>query len=175
MPQLVSEKFNVAWFKLAEFVHRKEKERALALYRLLVHSVLDAALILQLEGDLLLSFKDEKAIDLYKRAATLYEEAGKHLEAVLVYEHIAKIISPSLELSEKMFHLYDILKHDAKKARCAAQIVRMLLEAGEHEKLEEFLAQLVLKLEQKRMSQFLSKLALLDANAFAYAQEFLPS
>jgi len=214
MPQLVSEKFNVAWFKLAEFVQRKEKERALALYRLLVHSVLDAALILQLEGDLLLAFKDEKAVELYKRAALLYEETGRHLEAVLVYEHIAKIVPPSLELTEKMFHLYTLLGHETKKTRCAAQIVRILLEAQEEERLEEFFAQLTLSSsykavvhetyvltflkresyaeqpflqkhidavldgyltdpEHKKISVFLNNLAVLDANASAYAQEIL--
>lgn len=144
MPQLVSEKFNVAWFKLAEFVTRKEKERALALYRLLVHSVLDTALILQLEGDLLLSFKDEKAIELYKRAALLYEESGRYLEAVLLYQHCLKVTSQHVELLEKIFQLYSKLKDDAKKVRTAIHLIKLLVERKESNKIRDFFAQITL-------------------------------
>ncbi len=60
MKQLNHDKYNVAWYKLAEFVVRKEKERALSLLRLLTHSFNDQALKDQLEGDLLRSFDDHK-------------------------------------------------------------------------------------------------------------------
>lgn len=166
MPQLASEKFNVAWFKLAEFVQRKEKERALAIYRLLVHSVLDTALISQLEGDLLLSFKDEKAIDLYKRAAFQYEQAGRYLEAALVYEHIIKITAPSLELVEKLFQWYDLIAYHTKKARCAAHLVRMLMEAQLLEKLESFFAQLTLPKHLKALAHESFVLTFLKSEAY---------
>ena len=58
MKHLPSDKYNVAWFKLAECVARGEKEKALGVYRLLVHSLDEPAFIRQLEGDLLLAFKD---------------------------------------------------------------------------------------------------------------------
>lgn len=128
MTQLVSEKFNVAWFKLAELVNRKEKERALSLYRLLVYALLDKALILQLEGDLLLAFKDEKAIDLYKRAAMLHEETGRYNEAVLLYEHMLKVAPPTVEHLEKMLQLYTLLSYDAKKARIEHRLARLQCE-----------------------------------------------
>ena len=67
-------KFNVAWFKLAEFVGRKEKERALGVYRLLSHSLPDDAFAAQLRGRFLMAFYDEKAVDAYVKAARLYEK-----------------------------------------------------------------------------------------------------
>lgn len=82
-----TDKYTIAWFKLAEFVTRKEKERALGIYRLLVHSLHDDALALQLEGDLLLSFGDEKALEKYTKAAEAYTNLGKHVHAAGIYEH----------------------------------------------------------------------------------------
>lgn len=105
MTQLPSDKFNVAWFKLAELVVRKEKERALYIYRLLVHSLQDEALTAQLEGDLLLSFNDEKAIDCYIRAATLYERSDRYIEAIAIYEQILSWRSLA-EYSDRLANLY---------------------------------------------------------------------
>jgi len=84
--QIQPGKSSVAWFKLAEFVGRKEKEKALGIYRLLMHYLSDEAIAAQLEGDLLFSFADEKAIDCYTRAALLYEKQDRLLEAVSLYE-----------------------------------------------------------------------------------------
>ena len=88
MKEIQSDKYSVAWFKLAEFVGRGEKERALGLYRLLMHSFDDRAFTYQLEGDLLLSFNDEEAQDRYIQAARLYQEDGNVFKAVAVYEHL---------------------------------------------------------------------------------------
>lgn len=87
MTQLPSDKYTMAWFKLAEFVTRKEKERALGIYRLLVHSLQDEAFALQVEADLLLSFGDAKAIEKYTKAAETYIKSGKYIQAVGIYEH----------------------------------------------------------------------------------------
>lgn len=87
MKQLNSDKYNVAWYKLAEFVVRKEKERALALLRLLTHSFNDQALKEQLEGDLLRSFDDHKnASDKYFNAAQRYSREGKAIDSAALYE-----------------------------------------------------------------------------------------
>ncbi len=86
----LSEKCNVAWFKLAEFVGRKEKERALAVYRLLAYSLSNDAFTAQLEGDLLLAFEDAKAFELYDRAARLYERNGQHEHAAHLDHKIAR-------------------------------------------------------------------------------------
>ncbi len=87
MKQLHPDKYNVAWYKLAEFVVRKEKERALALLRLLTHSFNDQALKDQLEGDLLRSFDDCKnASEKYFAAAQLYSKEGKSIDSAALYE-----------------------------------------------------------------------------------------
>lgn len=151
MAQLISGKFNVAWFKLAEFVNRKEKERALALCRLLIHSLTDKALIMQLEGDLLLAFKDEKSIEVYKRAAQLYEESGRFLQAALVYEHLANIAPTQIDVLEKMVHMYMTLSYEAKIARCSAQLIRLLLDRQEIDKANEILAQSSLNSRHKAL------------------------
>ena len=89
MKHLNAEKYNLAWFKLAECVSRGEKERALGVYRLLSHSVGNDALAKQLFGDLLLCF-DQKgdAIQQYKLAAQVYKKQGKSIESIAVYEHL---------------------------------------------------------------------------------------
>lgn len=215
MAQLISEKFNVAWFKLAEFVNRKEKERALALYRLLIHSLSDKALIVQLEGDLLLAFKDEKSIEVYKRAAILYEESGRLLQAALVYEHLANVSPAQTEFLEKVLRIYISLSYEVKMAHCSAQLIRLLFNRHEPEKAYEILAQCLLRSrheallheafvfgliknhgyasqehtinrhingvivgflddpEHRKITMFLSRLAVLDTAAYDYAFDLL--
>ena len=73
MNQVVADKYNIAWFKLADCVARGEKERALGVFRLLSHSFDDPALARQLHGDLLLSFRDERAQEKYEEAVTALE------------------------------------------------------------------------------------------------------
>jgi len=89
MKHLNAEKYNLAWFKLAECVSRGEKERALGVYRLLSHSVGSDALAKQLFGDLLLCFNEkERAIQQYKQAAETYKKRGKIIESIAIYEHL---------------------------------------------------------------------------------------
>ena len=78
MKHVPQDKYNVAWFTLAECVARGEKVRALGVYRLLAYSIDDSAFRRQLEGDILLAFQDkDDAIVKYKEAAFLYQKAGK--------------------------------------------------------------------------------------------------
>lgn len=88
MKQVPSDKYNIAWFRLAEYVARGEKERALGVYRLLSHSLDDSAFARQLEGDIFLSFGDSQALICYQDAAILYKNAGLLRKAVAVYEHL---------------------------------------------------------------------------------------
>jgi len=89
MKHLNAEKYNLAWFKLAECVSRKEKERALGVYRLLSHSLDNDALAVQLAGDLFLCFEDQKeAVKKYLQAADLYKKNNKFVESIAVYEHV---------------------------------------------------------------------------------------
>jgi len=87
-----SDKYSVAWFKLAECVTRGEQERAFGVYRLLAHSFEDKAFALQLAGDLYLAFSDSaSAVAKYEMAAQLYQESGRTGEAAAVYEHLYTI------------------------------------------------------------------------------------
>jgi hypothetical protein len=83
-----SGKSSIAWFKLAEFTNRREKERALLFYRLLVHSINDEAVACQLEGDLYAAFNDQRALDCYRRAARMYTQTNKAEHAETLYELI---------------------------------------------------------------------------------------
>ncbi len=82
---VLSGKQVIAWFALAEFVQRKEKERALAVYRLLAHSLAhDVAVAAQLEGDLLQAFNDVRAADAYMRAFEVFEKEGRSVHAASI-------------------------------------------------------------------------------------------
>jgi len=97
MKHVSSDKYSVAWFKLAECVARGEQERAFGVYRLLSHSFEDKAFAHQLAGDLYLAFDNpELAIDKYEQAAQLYKKDGRLSEATAVYDHLATINSPGV-------------------------------------------------------------------------------
>jgi hypothetical protein len=97
MPHKVTEKYNIAWFKLAECVSRGDKERALGVYRLLSHSLHNEAFRAQLEGDIWLSFGElDNAIMQYREAAHKYRLNKQLLEAASVFEHL-QLLDPSSE------------------------------------------------------------------------------
>ena len=85
MRHLPANKYNIAWFKLAECVSRGEKERALGVYRLLSHSLDDEAFVYQLEGDILLAFGDSLgAIQRYVYALQTYKRYTRFVEAAAI-------------------------------------------------------------------------------------------
>lgn len=136
------EKFNVAWFKLAEFVGRKEKERALGVYRLLSHSLPDDAFAAQLEGDLLMAFYDEKAVEVYQKAARLYEKNGQYDQAALLYEQMLMIRPENRDFLIHALRLYELIKNDVKIARCASQLARLLIKNGALDALNDLMSTL---------------------------------
>ncbi len=136
MRQLPADKYNVAWFKLAEFVVRGEKERALGLYRLLVHSFDDAALAYQLEGDLLLSFHDGAAAkEKYEYAAQKYAQAHRFIESAAVYEHLISLASDCQDYHEQLLLLYKKLNYDARLLVVLKQVGELLVKKGRTEDL----------------------------------------
>lgn len=82
---------SVAWFKIAELIARREREKALGVCRLLAHSFPDRAYELQLEGDILWALEDTLAQERYTQAAQLYEQNERWIEAIALYEHITTI------------------------------------------------------------------------------------
>ena len=92
MKTFASESYTIAWFKIADFVSRGEKERALHMYPLLMHSISEPAISYQLEGDILLAFDDMAALECYRKAVELYKKSGKLRQAIGVYEHASLFV-----------------------------------------------------------------------------------
>lgn len=104
----------VAWFKLADLITRKEKEKALILYRLLSHSFDDKAYALQVEGDILWSLEDEVALDKYRQAAYLYKKEKKLVAATAVYEHLLTLQPNNYDFLSTLIILYVLLSWPEK-------------------------------------------------------------
>jgi len=110
----VGERKNIAWFKLAEFVTRGEKERALGLFRLLTHSFEDRAFIKKLEAEILASFSDEQAFAEYLQAAHLYRANGQLIEAVSIFETLTLFQPERSEHYEKVIAIFHELNNQEK-------------------------------------------------------------
>jgi tetratricopeptide (TPR) repeat protein len=123
------DKYTVAWFKLAECIARREKERALGVYRLLAHSFEDHAYRHQLEGDILYSFHDDaQALDTYKKAISLYIQDGRVLQAVALYEHIIGI-SFDPQLLGELIALCESCSLSDKKMRYQEMLVERYIQS----------------------------------------------
>ncbi len=109
MKLLSSGSYSIAWFKLADIVSRGEKERALSVYKLLMHSIQDEAFAYQLEGDILLSFNDDAALDRYHFAANLYVKRCDYQKAIAIYEHAA-LYKNDLKILQALLDVYDFLQ-----------------------------------------------------------------
>ncbi|KKQ33121.1 MAG: hypothetical protein US49_C0002G0016 [candidate division TM6 bacterium GW2011_GWF2_37_49] len=80
---------SVAWFKLANLIENREKEKALSVFRLLTHSLRDRAYALQLEGDILWSLDESvRAQEKYTNSAFLYLKDKRWVHAVSIYENL---------------------------------------------------------------------------------------
>ena len=149
MAQFSSDKYTIAWFKLAEFVHRGEKERALGMYRLLAHSLPDEAFAAQLEGDLLLAFRDDRALDAYNRAALSYERVNKAAQAAAIYENILALMPGVLDYMVKIIQLYSGLKNWVKIEQWMREFLSWSIRHQRGEYAHAFLDNAALTHEQK--------------------------
>lgn len=108
MTQKAVEKYNIAWFKLAECVSRGDKERALGVYRLLSHSLHNEAFRAQLEGDIWLAFGElENAIVQYREAAHKYRVNNQFSEAAALFEHLQLLDPESNFYKNAAQEIYD--------------------------------------------------------------------
>lgn len=130
----VGEKQNIAWFKLAEFVTRGEKERALGLFRLLTYSFADRAFIKKLEAEILASFEDEQAFSEYLQAAHLYRTNGQSIEAVSIYETLVMFQSDRPEHYEKVIILFSELGNGEKVLQYQKQLCTLFLKQNRVDK-----------------------------------------
>ena len=117
----------LAWFNLAEFVARGEKERALSIFRLLSHSLRDEAVVLQLEGDILQAFNDERAFESYEKAARLYQKRGEDVQALALYQQLNELFPSSQEVLTVLIALYQKQKNSQRACSAAQQLIALLL------------------------------------------------
>jgi hypothetical protein len=140
MKHVYSEKYNIAWFKLAECVSRGEKERALGVYRLLSHSLEDQAFAQQLAGDIFLSFNDDAtAMGKYKEAAQLYEQEERFLEAAAVYEHLLTLEPQSPDYHVRLVDLYKRMNIRTKMNIHAQTLLEQFVTVGQWDKAVEII------------------------------------
>ena len=142
MKHVPSEKYTVAWFKLAECVARGEKERALGVYRLLTHSLDDAAFAIQLGGALLLAFQDDEAINKYHEAALMYKKQQRFVEAAAVWEHLITLQPTVEDHVVSVVVLYQILNFSDKITAHLKQSVERFSTSSDAKKLNAFLTKL---------------------------------
>jgi len=105
MKQIERQK-SIGWFKLAEFVERGEKERALGIYKLLALSINDIAFTYQLEGDILLAFEDQQAYSKYLLATEHYIKQHNIPAAIGTLHHLAILAPNQTQAWELLTDLY---------------------------------------------------------------------
>lgn len=134
MRNVPPDKYNVAWFKLAECVSRGEKERALGVYRLLAHSLHDSGFARQLQGDIFVAFNDAPgALEHYQAAADLYQKDGRFTQAAAVYEHLLTLVPTQLSYVEKLVQLYGCAHNRTKMVSHATHLYTVLIDQQQYE------------------------------------------
>jgi tetratricopeptide (TPR) repeat protein len=117
----------VAWFKLAELITRKEREKALSVYRLLAHSLENRAYALQLEGDILWSFDDKGASEKYKAAAFLYHKEKRFIDAIALYENLLFKDPQNSECLAYLVQCYAVIDWPEKCTQRLGQLLDLLV------------------------------------------------
>jgi hypothetical protein len=131
MKQMQSDqKYVIAWFKIAEFVSRGEKERALGVYRLLSHSIDDPALAMQLEADILFACNDERCFDVYMRAADEYEKYNKTMQRAAVCEQMLAVRPDHIPVRIQLVKMYAQLVRDDLAFFHAKELIRQQILKG---------------------------------------------
>jgi lipopolysaccharide biosynthesis regulator YciM len=141
MRQIIKQNHSIAWFSLYQFVTRGEREKALSIHKLLSRSINDIALILELEGDILFSFKEnEEALEKYIHAGKIYSSQNKLSQAINVYEKIIAITNELIFL-EKLLDLYIQNKNLKKIDSFLNKNLKLMLNKNNLE-LQKFLSRL---------------------------------
>jgi len=103
------EKSSIAWFKLADVIMRGEKERVLTIYRLLIHSLSNEPLKVQLEAEILRIFDDRNALFYYVKAAQMYRKNNELAQAIFLYKIIIALAPENYEHRASLQALQDEL------------------------------------------------------------------
>ncbi|MBN2267551.1 MAG: hypothetical protein JW725_04420 [Candidatus Babeliaceae bacterium] len=183
MKQEVPEKSNIAWFKLAEFITRGEKERALSIYRLLSYSITDQALVAQLEGDILQAFNDERAIDSYQRAIDIYHHHRAYVNIIDLARQIISIFLDRERVSEVDDLITITIIPEAEKTKLREHAIIEILKREAHHLKPWAFKHLKVTLDKlsnshefsNRLTTFLGTIAALDNETHQYACTLLAS
>lgn len=122
---------SIAWFVLAEFIRKGERERALTMYKLLMHNIDNPAFCIQVEADLLAFFKDQEAEKRYKLAATLYAKQQDHQSACFLYEQLLLLSPANNELQQLLFQSYNRLGIQERACFFLEGLTQQLYKQGE--------------------------------------------
>lgn len=133
------DKHSIAWFVLAQFVRRGEKERALAMYRLLMHNIENPAFTTHLEGDLLASFQDPNAAERYKQAAVLYTQRQQFDAASNAYERLVLFAPYRSEYIHLLLQSYNRLDNWLRAKLFLSELVTSLVSQDQHESVQSII------------------------------------
>lgn len=112
MKQSNAAKSSVAWFRLAECVNRKERERAFQLYRLLIHSFDDnTAFLKKLEGDMWFEFDLSQSLKCYATAADTYKKNNNYYESYIIYKKLSELVPDNLTYKQALEEVLQYLSH----------------------------------------------------------------
>jgi tetratricopeptide (TPR) repeat protein len=149
----------VAWFKLAEFIDRKEKERAISICRLLMHTIPDEAFAKKLEGDMLEALNEPSALQAHELAARLYEKKGNFSQATSLYEHLVDAYPTQERYIQKLAFAYTQLNHPTRTTLSLKRLIPTLLRAHQLQSLEQELPTIATLLPHEQRADVYSFLA----------------
>ncbi len=101
----------IAWFKFADLVARKEKERAMSIFRLMSLSWHDEGYSYLLKGDLLRAFNDDSAYEAYRKAVYYYDETSRPAQAAAACERMVELDSSNSDLLRELIVRYARLRN----------------------------------------------------------------
>lgn len=151
MKQIGPEKSSVAWFRLAECLKRKERERAFLLYRLLMHSFEDHAFLKKLEGDMWIDFDEQEAVACYLASAHYYKKREEYYEAYLIYKRLFELDHQNLSYIDLIIEIIDHTPFRSDKSLYCAKKLSILCSKDLYVQAHEFFQEKCqfLSLEQK--------------------------
>jgi len=127
---------SIAWFKIANLIERREREKAMSVYKLMTHSLPDRAYALQLEADILLYFDEiQESCAKYIQSAFLYRNAKRWLDAVALYEQVCMLEPKNSDALIYSVPCYAQLDWDKKFVIKLNQISDFVIENQDDEKL----------------------------------------
>jgi tetratricopeptide (TPR) repeat protein len=139
MKHMQADKYTIAWFKIADYVSRGEKERALGVYRLLSHSFNDDAVARQLEGDIYFSCNEiERAIFFYRQAIELYQKSKRFIEAAAICEHLIIVLPQDILLRREVILCYNNIKLASKIHKHAQYFIESYVRENKWKDIEFF-------------------------------------